>query len=175
MRVWSRPAAGGCFTGWLLWLSCYLHADTLTGKVVGVTDGDTITVLDGSRQTHKVRLSGIDAPEKDQPFGQKSKEHLSHLVHRQDVRVDWHKTDRYGRVIGQVWVRPSDCPKCEWNLDANKAQLTAGLAWWYRRYAHEQPKADQHAYEHEENEAKNRGVELWADAHSVPPWDWRRR
>ena len=78
------------------------HADTLTGRVVGVTDGDTKTVLDANRQQHKIRLGGIDAPEKAQPFGQRSKENLSRLVFNKEVRVDWTKRDNYSRIVGKV-------------------------------------------------------------------------
>jgi endonuclease YncB( thermonuclease family) len=98
------------------------RADTLAGRVVGVTDGDTITVLDEARTQHKIRLAGIDAPERGQPFGQRSKQHLSDLISRKDVVVEWKKRDRYGLDLGKVlapgtWI-------CE--------QIRAGMAWWYR-------------------------------------------
>ena len=73
----------------------WCHADILEGRVVGVSDGDTITLLDAKEQTHKIRLSGIDAPEKDQAFGQNSKQHLSDAVFGKDIQVDHHKKDRY--------------------------------------------------------------------------------
>jgi endonuclease YncB( thermonuclease family) len=75
-------------------------AATLTGKVVGVSDGDTITVLDAAKTQHKIRLAGIDAPEKAQPLGQKSKEHLSDSVFGKHVQVEYTKTDKYGRTVG---------------------------------------------------------------------------
>ena len=151
------------------------HADTLTGRVVGVTDGDTITVLDANRQQHKIRLGGIDAPEKAQPFGQRSKENLSRLVFNKEVQVDWTKRDRYQRIVGKVWVQPSDCPTCPMTLDAGHAQITVGLAWWYRKYANEQPSQDRGQYEFSEQEAKARRVGLWSEPDPVPPWEWRRR
>ena len=151
------------------------YADTLTGIVVGVSDGDTITVLDAERQQHKVRLSGIDAPEKAQPFGQRSKENLSHLVFTKEVAVDWTKRDRYKRIVGKVMVQPSDCPTCGNTLDAGHAQITVGLAWWYRKYAKEQSPQDRGSYESDELEAKVRGVGLWVDDDPVPPWEWRHR
>jgi endonuclease YncB( thermonuclease family) len=150
------------------------HADTLTGRVVGVADGDTITVLDADRQQHKIRLGGIDAPEKAQPFGQRSKENLSRMVFNKEVRVDWTKRDRYQRIVGKVWVQPSDCPTCPMTLDAGQAQLAAGMAWWYRKYAKEQSAEDRGRYESEEQEARARRVGLWRDADPVPPWEWRR-
>jgi len=151
------------------------QADTLTGRVVGVTDGDTITVLDANRQQHKIRLGGIDAPEKAQPFGQRSKENLSRLVFNKEVQVDWTKRDRYQRIVGKVWVQPSDCPTCPMTLDAGHAQITVGLAWWYRKYANEQPSQDRGQYEFSEQEAKARRVGLWSEPDPVPPWEWRRR
>jgi endonuclease YncB( thermonuclease family) len=151
------------------------HADTLTGRVVGVSDGDTITVLDANRQQHKIRLQGIDAPEKAQPFGQRSKENLSRHVFGKDVRVEWEKRDRYKRIVGKVWVQPASCPTCPMTLDAGHAQITAGMALWYRKYAKEQSPQDRGAYEFSEQEAKAKRVGLWSDADPVPPWEWRRR
>jgi hypothetical protein len=92
----------------------------------GVADGDTITVLDADRQQHKIRLQGIDAPEKAQPFGQRSKESMSTLVFGKDVRVEWEKRDKYKRIVGKVWVQPASCPTCPMTLDAGHAQITVG-------------------------------------------------
>jgi endonuclease YncB( thermonuclease family) len=150
-------------------------AETLVGRVVSVADGDTVTVLVGEREPVKVRLAGIDAPEKAQPFGQRSKENLSRLVFGKPVRVDWDKRDRYGRVVGKVWVQPVSCPTCPMTLDVGHAQLTVGLAWWYRKYAGEQSPEDQGAYEFSEQEAKAKRVGLWSEPNPIPPWEWRRR
>jgi len=166
-----KPWAGALF----LLVAFGAHADTLTSHVVGVADGDTITVLDADRQQHKIRLGGIDAPEKAQPFGQRSKENLSRLVFNKEVRVDWTKRDRYQRIVGKVWVQPADCPTCPMTLDAGQAQLAAGMAWWYRKYAKEQSAEDRGRYESEEQEARARRVGLWRDTDPVPPWEWRRR
>lgn len=151
------------------------QADTLTGRVVGIADGDTITVLDVDRQQHKIRLQGIDAPEKAQPFGQRSKENLSRMVFDKEVRVEWSKHDRYGRIVGKVWVQPDSCPTCPMTLDAGHAQITVGLAWWYRKYADQQSPQDRGAYEFSKHEAKAKRVGLWSDPDPVPPWEWRRR
>ena len=113
------------------------YADIM-GRVVAVADGDTIKVLDDNRTEHKVRLSGIDAPERGQPYGNVSRENLAKLVAGKDVRVETVKKDRYGRVVGKIWVQPGDCPTCGKTLDANHAQLLAGMAWWYRYYARKQ-------------------------------------
>jgi endonuclease YncB( thermonuclease family) len=151
------------------------QAETITGHVIGVTDGDTITVLDADRQQHKIRLQGIDAPEKAQPFGQRSKKNLSRLVFNKEVRVEWEKRDRYRRIVGKVWVQPASCPTCPMTLDVGHAQITVGLAWWYRRYATEQSPQDRGAYEFSEQEARAKRVGLWRDADQMPPWEWRHK
>lgn len=151
------------------------QAETIEGRVVGVSDGDTITVLDRDQRQVKIRLSGIDAPEKAQPYGQRSKQNLSGLVFNKEVRVEWHKRDKYKRTLGKVWVQPPDCNECAKTLDANLAQLTAGMAWWYRQYAKEQPIEDQNRYSQAEADAQTRGIGLWADPNPMPPWVWRHR
>ena len=84
----------------------------VTGKVVKVTDGDTIHVLsEGARI--KVRLTGIDAPESNQPYGKASRKHLASLLAGKEVFVESSKTDRYGRTLGKIWVQPADCPTCQ--------------------------------------------------------------
>lgn len=122
----------------ILWMAAgTAFASNLAGQVVGVSDGDTITVLDHDHQQHKVRLAGIDAPENGQPFGQRSKENLSRLVYGQQVNVQWKKHDRYQRIVGKVMVADSNCKAtpCRKTLDAGLAQLTVGLAWWYSKYS----------------------------------------
>lgn len=150
---------------------------TLSGKVVGISDGDTIVVLDRGNQQHKIRVAGIDAPEKKQPFGQRSKEHLSDLVFGKEVDVVGNKTDRYGRTVGKVMVAPRDCrePQCPRTVDAGLGQIEAGLAWWYRNYAKEQTPQDRAIYESAEATARNTRVGLWADGTPIPPWEWRHR
>jgi len=152
-------------------------ADTLTGKVVGVSDGDTITVLDSDNRQHKIRVAGIDAPEKNQAFGQRSKENLSRLVFGKEVEVQWSKHDRYQRVVGKVMVAEPGCqrPDCAKTMDAGLGQVSAGFAWWYRKYAKEQSAEDARAYELAEQEARSRQTGLWRDAVPIPPWDWRKR
>ena len=142
------------------------HADTLSGLVVGVADGDSITVLDAERQQHKIRLAGIDAPEKKQPYGQKSKASLSSMVFGKRVTVEWTKRDRYQRIIGVVLVN---------GVDSNLEQVKAGMAWWYRQYAKEQTVPQRAAYEVAENQAQAGRVGLWVDANPVAPWEFRHR
>lgn len=151
-------------------------SESLHGRVVGVSDGDTITVLDADHQQFKIRLCGIDAPEKAQSFGQRSKENLSHLVFGRDVTVEWRKKDRYGRTVGKVLVAEPTCQEatCPKILDACHAQVVAGMAWWYRQYAKEQEPGDANRYEQSELEARSRRIGLWSDPQPTPPWDWRK-
>lgn len=140
-------------------------AATIEGRVVGVSDGDTITVLDANNTQHKIRLSGIDAPEKKQPFGQRSKESLSDLVFNKPVTVDTDTQDRYGRKVGKVLVD---------GQDANLEQIRRGMAWHYKAYEREQPLLDRRAYSDAENEAKAAQRGLWSDPAPMPPWEFRK-
>ena len=92
----------------LVALACSANAETITGRVVGVADGDTITVLDSDNVQHKIRLAGIDAPEKKQAFGTRSKESMSDLAFGKALDVETSKRDRYGRQIGKVLVYGRD-------------------------------------------------------------------
>jgi endonuclease YncB( thermonuclease family) len=149
----------------LLVQSGQILADAIEGRVVGISDGDTITVLDSSKKQHKIRLAGIDAPEKKQPFGQASKVHLSDLVFGKDVVLDCGKTDRYRREICIVMIN---------GQDANLAQVRAGMAWWYRKYQNEQTAQQRAAYEAAEAAAAAGRVGLWHDTGPMPPWEWRK-
>ena len=159
--------------GLILFFISIANAD-ITGIVVSVTDGDTIKVLDQNSVQHKVRLTGIDAPERGQPFGQASKKYLAALVSGKEVFVESNKNDRYCRVLGKVWVQPADCSSCGKTLDANHAQLLAGMAWWYRYYAKQQSPEDRGRYESAEDEAKVRRRGLWSDPDPMNPYDWRK-
>jgi endonuclease YncB( thermonuclease family) len=151
------------------------HAAELVGHVVGVADGDTITVLDAHKQQHKIRFAGIDAPERKQPFGNRSRQNLARYVAGKEVRLDCPKVDRYRRKVCKVWVQPSNCPRCGKTLNVGLAQVTDGMAWWYRHYAKEQTPEDRGQYESAEQEARLQKRGLWADDVPVPPWEWRRR
>ena len=148
----------------LLALACAAHAETVTGRVVGVADGDTITVLDADKAQHKIRLAGIDAPEKKQAFGNRSKESLSDLVFDKTVNVETKKRDRYGRQIGKVLVN---------GQDVNLVQIERGMAWFYRQYQREQSPNDRKLYEAAEDSAKAAKRGLWRDIDPVPPWNFR--
>lgn len=157
----------------LLVVSLPAFAD-VAGVVVGVADGDTVTVLDAAKNQHKVRIAGIDAPENAQPFGQRAKERMSALVFRKEVRIEGDKQDRYGRTVAKVWVTPPDCPGCPKTLDAGLALLTSGLAWHYKKYQGEQSTEDRERYAFAEYEAKAKRAGLWSMPEPVPPWDWRK-
>jgi endonuclease YncB( thermonuclease family) len=153
-------------------------ADILEGRVVRVTDGDTIVVLDKSNQQHKIRLAGIDAPESKQPYGQASRKHLAELVAGKSVAVEWAKHDKYGRIVGKVMVASPDAcpdarPECPKTLDACLAQITSGLAWHFKRYQSEQSEEDRHRYAYAEEEARAKRAGLWREANPIPPWEWR--
>ena len=163
----------------VLLLTSPASAETLPGRVIRVADGDTLTVLVGAQNKIKVRLAGIDAPDRAQPFGERSRQNLARLVAGKTVEVRWHKRDRDGRVVGQVWVVSPDarcqgagCPK---TLDAGFAQLTVGLAWHFKKYAQEQSEEDRERYAFAEQEARARKAGLWRDREAVPPWEWRHR
>jgi len=161
----------------LLLLPLCVAAETLSGRVVRVVDGDTVYVLDGAKKQHKIRLAGIDAPERGQAFGTRSKDRMAELVAGQDVRVDWYKTDRWGRLIGTVWVASPDCrtASCAKTLDAGLALIKSGLAWHFKRYAHEQPEEERERYAYAEEEVRASKAGLWRDPNPVSPWEWRRR
>ncbi len=148
----------------LVW-SATAAAENLVGTVVGLADGDTVTVLDAQKTQHKVRLAGIDAPEKGQPWGQKSKESLSDQVFSRTVTVEWSKRDRYGRLIGKVLVD---------GQDANLVQVSRGLAWHYKAYEREQSPEDRGRYAAAEIEARNARQGLWSEPAPMPPWDYRK-
>lgn len=148
----------------LIFLHLVSHADVLLGHVVGVSDGDTITVIDDTKQRHVIRLMGIDAPEKAQAFGQKAKQSLSDLIFDRDVSVTWFKKDRYGRIVGQVYVD---------DTDACLEQIKHGLAWHYKDYEREQSVEDRSRYAEAELDARAARQGLWADLHPIQPSDFR--
>lgn len=136
----------------------------LDGRVVGVSDGDTLTLLDADKRQHKIRLSGIDAPESGQAFGSRSKQALSDCAFGKTAIVTGDNTDRYGRTVAKVSVAGVDC---------NRRQIELGMAWHYKKYAGEQPVAERTAYAAAEDAARGEKRGLWVDPHAMPPWDWR--
>ncbi len=140
-------------------------ADTFMGRVVSIADGDTLTLLDATNTQHKIRLAGIDSPEKSQPFGQVCKKSLSDLAYDHVASVESTKLDRYGRVIGKVLVN---------GQDVNLEQVRRGCGWHYKKYQNEQILDDRLIYNAAEESARASKVGLWADHEPVPPWEWRK-
>lgn len=152
-----------------------LLAHALDGRVVAVVDGDTVKVIDDSQHQVTIRLAGIDAPEKTQAFGQKSKISLAALVFNRDVTVQGEKTDRYGRTVAKLLTADPDCndSACPKYHDVGLMQIQQGMAWWYRKYAKEQEPKDRADYEIAETMAKMKRLGLWSDKSPVPPWEYR--
>lgn len=136
----------------------FSFAATVQGRCVGVSDGDTVTLLVG-RKEEKVRLFGIDAPEKAQPFGLRAKQYASSLVFGRQVTLERSDTDRYGRTVGKVFVN---------GRSLNEEMLRAGLAWHYAAYSHDP------GFAMLERRARLERRGLWADPIPVPPWEFRR-
>jgi endonuclease YncB( thermonuclease family) len=141
---------------------CFLGAvQDFTGKVVGVTDGDTLTVLHDNKP-EKIRLNGIDCPESGQPFGTKAKQFTSDLTFGKIVTVQVRDRDRYGRTVAEI-ILPD-------GRSLNREIVKAGFAWWYQKYA--PGDANLKAFEAEARQER-RG--LWQDANPIPPWEWRAK
>lgn len=128
------------------------------GEVVGVLDGDTVDVLVATKPI-RVRLANIDAPEKAQAYGARSRQALADLVFRRVVHVQEHGADRYGRAIGDITAD---------GRSINRTMIALGMAWAYRKYLTDSTLLDVEA------SARAGRVGLWADPQPVPPWEWRR-
>ena len=150
----------------LFLFSLHSFAEELIAKVIKVSDGDTITVLDNNNQKHKIRLKGIDAPESQQTYGDISTQSLAELVYDKEVVVNWDKKDKYYRILGKVIVD---------GKDANYEQLKKGLAWYYKQYEKDLSDEDKKRYSEAEEWARNYTEGLWADSNSIPPWEFRRK
>ena len=139
-------------------------ADVLDGTVVGISDGDTITVLDKTRKEHKVRLMGIDAPEKSQAFGSEAKQTLSNYIYKKEVTVEYKKYDKFKRIVGKVTMDSQDiCLQ----------MISDGMAWHYTEYEKEQSKTDRELYSEAEATAREMKVGLWIDLNAVKPSAFR--
>lgn len=136
-----------------------LHASLFAfpAKVIKISDGDTITVLSGKEQT-KVRLYGIDAPEKKQDYGQRSKQFLASLIAGQVVEVEPKGKDRYKRTLGIIHHK---------GQDINAQMVLNGYAWAYVKYSR--------IYANQERLARENKRRLWQSSNPTPPWMWRKR
>ena len=133
--------------------------DTVTGKVVAITDGDTLTVLDDARIQHRIRLAGIDAPERKQAFGNKARQALGDIVFGRVVRVEVVDVDRYKREVGRIFLG---------NRFINMEMVQNGFAWRYAQY----DKGGEFSVAEGDARLHRRG--LWAERHPVPPWEFSR-
>jgi micrococcal nuclease len=131
----------------------------LSGKIVSVHDGDTVTLLAGGKQ-YRIRLDGIDCPEKGQAYGDKARREMASLVFGREVAVSVSGKDRYGRYLGTIRLG---------GLDVNAEMVKTGYAWHYKQYS----KSPELALL--ENRARAERLGLWADPAPVPPWEWRAR
>ncbi len=128
--------------------------------VIGISDGDSFHAIDQNKQRFRFRIQGIDAPEKGQPYSQKSKQKLSGLIYQKRVGIKVHKKqDRYGRPV--VYVFTPD------GRDAGAEMLRAGLAWHFKRFDNSEE------YATLENQARQKRLGLWQDDNPIPPWEWR--
>lgn len=142
----------------LLIFSLPLHSEEYQSQVTRIIDGDTIYLSAPGREL-KIRLAGIDAPESNQPYGSESRTALAQMLNGKTVRVIAIDRDRYGRIVGRVYLG---------NLDINLEMIRKGYAWVYRHY-----NSDQNFYS-TEAEAKNARRGLWGDNNKpIPPWKWR--
>ena len=138
---------------------CYANASMLTGKVIHISDGDTVHILTTNKEKIKIRLSGIDAPESKQAFGNKSKENLKSYIYQKDVAVKYDSKDKYNRVLGTIYYQ---------NKDINLQQIKDGYAWFYKQYSNNA------TYYKAEQEARKSKKGLWYDKNPIEPWEFRK-
>lgn len=153
-------------------IGCIAAAEIVEGRVIGVADGDTITILQISGTTktpRRIRISGIDAPEKAQAFGAVAKDAMSQLAYGGEAIADCRTIDRYGRSICLVRVQ---------GVDVGLRMIEQGLAWHYKQYANTQPREEAASYAVLENVSRAAKRGLWRDLDTatppMPPWDWRK-
>lgn len=141
----------------LLLIMLHVSLFAFPAKVIKISDGDTITVLNSKEQT-KVRLYGIDAPEKKQDYGQRSKQFLASLIAGQVVEVEPKGKDRYKRTLGIIRYK---------DQDINAQMVLNGYAWAYVKYSR--------IYVDQEKTAREKKRGLWQSSDPTPPWEWRKR
>jgi len=144
----------------LILITTSAHAEEIVGEVIGIADGDTITVLQ-NRTQHRIRLYGIDTPEKSQAFGNKAKRFISGLVFHKKVRVVVEDVDRYKRKVGSVFVG---------STFVNEEMVRNGYAWVYRKYCKRSFCSE---WLRLEEQARQNQLGLWSHKKPIPPWDFR--
>lgn len=162
-----RRYGRGLAAGVLLLLTAaavFSQERTVTGKVVEVIDGDSITVEDEQKRQHIIRLAGIDAPEIKQDHGKKARKFLADQVLDKTVTVTGTRMDRNGEFVGKVLV---------YGRDVSLEMVIAGFAWHFKQYANEQPDRDRQLFEAAEFHARKSRFNLWSDSKPVPPWEFR--
>ncbi len=142
------------------------QAQTLAGRIIHVSDGDTVTALLPGHEKIRIRLAGIDAPESRQDFGTRSRQLMTRLVKGRDVQIFVVDTDKYGRKVARIETEDGD---------AGYAMLEAGLARVFIRYISNLPRDYQASYIHAENLARAEKRGLWSDPGQIPPWQWRQK
>lgn len=147
------------FIATLVFATLSAHASDINCKVIGISDGDTLTCLTASKEQIKVRLAQVDAPEKEQDFGQKSKQSLSNLAYQKDVILKVETTDKYRRTVATVMQN---------GIDVNLEQIKRGMVWVYTQYAHDP------AYFSAEKKARASRIGLWAASNPIEPSKWRK-
>lgn len=135
-------------------------ATTIKGKVIKITDGDTITILEENGDKTRVRFYGIDAPEKKQDYGIKSLNVLKKLIDKKEIEIEIKNKDQYGRIVGVVYYD---------KININLYMLETGNAWWYKQYS-------KHNIEFKiaEEKAKSEKIGLWKEKNPTPPWIYRK-
>mgnify|MGYP003484647385 FL=1 len=145
---------------YILLFYTYANSLELIGKVIKVSDGDTVTILTEDKVSHKIRLNDIDAPEKKQPFGNKSRDNLASYIAGEIITVKYKSKDKYGRILGTIYFE---------NLDINLQQIKNGYAWVYKQYSKNQ------TYYQEEQKAKDLKKGLWIAKEPLAPWEYRKK
>ena len=180
MNIKLRVTALFIFILVLFAITSISFAKTLQGKVTKVADGDTVTIVDDKDFKYRIRLAGIDAPEKDQPYGNESTKSLKWLVYGRRITVEYSKFDRYGRIVGKVLIGSQgdifcllvDCTR---RIDVGLEQINSGMAWHYKRYQNEQSNVDRRLYSSAERGARIKKIGLWNDKKPTSPWERRRK
>ena len=143
----------------LMLISTNLLSLELKGKIIHISDGDTVHLLTDNKEKIKIRLNDIDAPESKQAFGNKSKENLKKYIYQKNVVVEYKNKDKYKRVLGTIYYQ---------NRDINLQQVKDGYAWVYKKYS------KNHNYFKAEKEAKSKKLGLWSDKNPIEPWEFRK-
>jgi endonuclease YncB( thermonuclease family) len=165
--VTGRPfsLALAAFLALLLASSAFGEEPVVSARIVGITDGDSVKALVAGNQLLRVRLSWIDAPERSQAFGQRSKQHLSELVFGREVELHTFGLDRYGRTLAVIFVD---------GTDVNLSQVRSGFAWVYEYYIGDAAASVQESYHAAQLAAQQERRGLWSDTLTpVPPWEFR--